>query len=79
MTGEVNFFPGFQIKQEAEVMCVHQTKYFKELLKKFKLEEAKEMKNPMHPTTSLELYKSYEKVDNTIYHQVIGSFLSYNV
>ena len=44
MMGELKFFVGIQINQ-----C----KYTKELLKKFKLEDCKEMNTPMHPTCTL--------------------------
>ena len=52
MMREMKFFLGLQIKQTNNVIYIHQTKYVKELLKKFKLEDAKEMKTHMHPTMS---------------------------
>jgi len=42
---------------------MHQTKYVKGLLKKLKMEDAKEMKTLMHPTTCLGLDKESNKVD----------------
>ncbi|WVZ21332.1 hypothetical protein V8G54_008654 [Vigna mungo] len=59
--GELKFFLGLQIKQEPNIIFIHQTKYLKEPLKKFKLDEAKEMKTPMHPTISLRLDESSTK------------------
>jgi len=55
MTGELKFFLGLQIKQTHNDIYIHQTKYVKELLKKFNMNDEKEMKTPMHPTTYLGL------------------------
>ena len=46
MMGELKLFLGLQIKQTNNGIYIHQTKYVKELLKKFKLENAKEKKAP---------------------------------
>jgi len=51
--GELKFFLGIQINQCKDGVYVHQSKYTKELLKKFNLEDCKEMNTPMHPTCSL--------------------------
>jgi len=50
MMGELKFFLGIQINQCIDGVYVHLTKYTKELLKKFKLEDCKLMNNSMHPT-----------------------------
>ena len=50
MIGELKFFLGLKIKQTRNEIYIHQTKYAKELLKKFNLDDAKEMKTPMQPT-----------------------------
>ena len=53
MMGELKFFLGIQINQSPEGTYIHQTKYVKELLKKFQLSESKEAKTPMYPTCNL--------------------------
>ena len=53
MMGELKFFLGIQINQSKDGVSVHQSKYTKELLKKFKLEDYREMNTPMHPTCTL--------------------------
>jgi len=53
MMRELKFFLGIQINQCKDGVYVHQSKYTKELLKKFKLEDCKEMNTPMHPTCTL--------------------------
>ena len=53
MMGELKFFLGIQINQCKNGVYVYQSKSTKELLKKFKLEDCKEMNTPMHPTCTL--------------------------
>lgn len=50
-------------------------KYVKELLKKFNMDNAKEMKSPMHPTTDHGLDEESKKVDGILYIAMIGSLL----
>nr|XP_027186841.1 uncharacterized protein LOC113784778 [Cicer arietinum] len=63
MIGELVFFLGIQIHQSQNGVYIHQTKYTKELLKKFKLDECKPMSTPMHPSYSLDKYESGKKAD----------------
>ena len=63
MMGELKFFLGIQIKQCPEGTYIHQTKYIKELLKKFKLEESKPMSTLMHPTCNLGKHESSKTVE----------------
>ena len=42
MMGKLNFFLGLQIKQTKTVIFVHQSKYCKKILKKFKWMDAKQ-------------------------------------
>jgi hypothetical protein len=41
MMGELQFFLGLQIKQANEGTFVHQAKYTKDILKKFKMDDSK--------------------------------------
>ncbi|GJR28388.1 retrovirus-related pol polyprotein from transposon TNT 1-94 [Tanacetum coccineum] len=56
MMGELNFFLGLQIKQMEDGIFFNQSKYIKEMLKKFGLEDSKPMKTPMIGTTHLGLW-----------------------
>ena len=49
MIGELTFFLGFQVKQLKEGTFIHQEKYTKDILKKFKMDECKPIKTPMQP------------------------------
>jgi hypothetical protein len=46
MIGELSFFLGLQIKQLKDGIFISQSKYFKDVLKKFGLENAKPIKTP---------------------------------
>ncbi|GKC56976.1 retrovirus-related pol polyprotein from transposon TNT 1-94 [Tanacetum coccineum] len=53
MMGELNFFLGLQIKQLEDGIFFNQSKYVKEMLKKFGLEDSKPIKTPMSSETKL--------------------------
>ncbi|GJS36207.1 retrovirus-related pol polyprotein from transposon TNT 1-94 [Tanacetum coccineum] len=75
MMGELNFFIGLQIKQMEDVIFFNQSKYIKEMLKKFGLEDFKPMKTPMSSDTKLTKDEECESVDSTKYRGMIGSLL----
>src|ERR1051325_4457927 len=75
MTGELKFFLGIQINQYSEGTYIHQTKYVKELLKKFQSSESKEAKTPMNPTCILGKDEVSKKVDQKLYRGMTGSLL----
>ncbi|GJR75657.1 zf-CCHC domain-containing protein [Tanacetum coccineum] len=53
MMDELNLFLGLQIKQMEDGIFFNQSKYIKEMLKKFGLEDSKPMKTPMSSDTKL--------------------------
>ena len=55
MIGELNFFLGFQIKQLKEGTFIHQEKYTKDILKKFKMDDCKPIKIPIPTNGHLDL------------------------
>ncbi|GJU08776.1 retrovirus-related pol polyprotein from transposon TNT 1-94 [Tanacetum coccineum] len=67
MMGELNFFLGLQIKQMEDGIFFNQSKYIKEMLKKFGLEDSKPTKTPM--STEIKLTKDDEanSVDSSKY------------
>ncbi|GJR90076.1 retrovirus-related pol polyprotein from transposon TNT 1-94 [Tanacetum coccineum] len=72
MMGELNFFLGLQIKQLDDGIFFNQSKYIKEMLKKFGLEDSKPIKTPMSMKTKLTRDEEGESVDNTKYRGMIG-------
>nr|KYP46730.1 hypothetical protein KK1_031634 [Cajanus cajan] len=75
MMGELKFFLGLQIVQSDEGIKIHQTKYTKELLKKYKMDDAKSMKTLMHPSKTLGLDEDSLDVDITMYWGMVGLLL----
>nr|GEU29779.1 copia protein [Tanacetum cinerariifolium] len=72
MMGELNFFLGLQIKQIEDGIFFNQSKYIKEMFKKFGLEDSKPMKTPMSSDTKLTKDEECESVDSTKYRGMIG-------
>ncbi|GJY23126.1 retrovirus-related pol polyprotein from transposon TNT 1-94 [Tanacetum coccineum] len=68
MMGELNFFLGLQIKQFEDGIFFNQSKYVKEMLKKFGLENAKPIKTPMSSETKLTCDEEGKPIDDTKYH-----------
>jgi hypothetical protein len=75
MMGELQFFLGLQIKQSKEGTFVHQAKYTKDIVQKFKMEDSKAMTTPMSTTTALDTDEEGEHVDQKEYRSMIGSLL----
>ncbi|GJX07903.1 retrovirus-related pol polyprotein from transposon TNT 1-94, partial [Tanacetum coccineum] len=75
MMGKLSFFLGLQIKQLEDGIFFNQSKYIKEMLKKFGLEDSKPIKTPMSSETKLTRNEDGESVDDTKYHGMIGSLL----
>ncbi|GJR93164.1 retrovirus-related pol polyprotein from transposon TNT 1-94 [Tanacetum coccineum] len=75
MMGELNFFLGLQIKQMEDGIFFNQSKYIKEMLKKFRLEDSKPTKTPM--STEIKFTKDDEddSVNSSNYRGMISSLL----
>ncbi|GJU31781.1 retrovirus-related pol polyprotein from transposon TNT 1-94 [Tanacetum coccineum] len=72
MIGELNFFLGLQIRQMEDGIFFNQSKYIKEMLKKFGLEDSKPMKTSMSSDTKLTKGEECESVDSTKYRGIIA-------
>jgi hypothetical protein len=75
MIGELSFFLGLQIKQLKEGTFVCQSKYVKDILKKFGMEDAKPIKTPMATNGHLDLDEGGKLVHIKLYRSMIGSLL----
>jgi hypothetical protein len=75
MMGELQFFLGLHIKQAKEGTFVHQAKYTKDILKKFKMDDSKPLSTPLSTTTALNVDEDGEPVDQNEYRSMIGSLL----
>jgi hypothetical protein len=75
MIDELQFFLGLQIKQSMEGTFLHQDKYTKDIVRKFKMEDSKAMATPMSTTIALDANEEGEHVDQKEYRSMIGSLL----
>jgi hypothetical protein len=75
MMGELQFFLGLQIKQAKEGTFVHQAKYTKDILKKFKMDDLKPLSTPMSTTIALDADEDGEPVDQKENQSMTGSLL----
>jgi hypothetical protein len=75
MMGELQFFLGLQTKQAKEGTFVHQVKYTKDILKKFKMDESKPLSTSMSMTTVLDADEDGEPVDQKEYRSMIDFLL----
>jgi hypothetical protein len=75
MIGELNFFLDFQVKQLKEGAFIHQEKYTRDLLKKFKMDDCKPIKTPMPNNGHLDLDEGGKSVDQKLYCSMIRSLL----
>ena len=63
MMGELIFFLELQIKQTKEGISITQTKYTRELLKKFGMENSKVIGTPMSPSCKLDKDEGGKNID----------------
>jgi hypothetical protein len=75
MMGVLTFILGFQIKQTKEGTFISQTKYTRDILKKFGMDKAKPIKTPMGTNSHLDLDLGGTSVDQKVYRSTIGSLL----
>ncbi|KAI3746902.1 hypothetical protein L6452_09344 [Arctium lappa] len=75
MMGELNFFLGLQVKQLPEGILINQSKYIRDILKKFNMTDSSVMKTPMATGTLLDADLSGKSVDQKVYRSMIGSLL----
>jgi hypothetical protein len=75
MMEELQFFLRLQKKQAKEGTFVHQAKYTKYILKKFKMDDLKPLSTTISTTTVLDVDEDGEPVDQKEYRSMIGSLL----
>ena len=74
MMGEMSYFLGLQVKQTDDGIFINQSKYTKNLLKKFNLQDCTAIATPMATATKLDPDEG-ALVDVTNYRGMIGSLL----
>ena len=73
MMGELNYFLGLQIKQMRNRTFLNQTKYCKDVPRKFEMESCKEASTPISTSCYLDANEKGVAVDQTKFRGLIGS------
>jgi hypothetical protein len=75
MVGELSYFLGLQIKQLKNGTFVSQSKYIKDMFKKFSMIDSQSISTPMGTNSNLDSDISGNMVDQKLYRSMIGSLL----
>jgi len=73
--GELTYFLGLQVKQLKHGTFLSQSKYYFDLLKKFKMEDCKEVVTPIAINYLMDADEAGKQVDSTKYRGLIGFLL----
>ena len=73
--GEITHFLRLQIHQQDSGIFLSQSKYAKNLVKKFGLESTSSIRTPMSPNVKLTVDLLGKNVDSSLYRSMIGSLL----
>jgi hypothetical protein len=75
LLGELSFFLGLQIHQTNQGIFISQTKYIKEMLKRFGMEYCKPIITPMRTSCKLRKDDDSKSTDKRQYRSMIGNLL----
>ncbi|MFS7989867.1 putative RNA-directed DNA polymerase [Helianthus anomalus] len=73
--GQMKYFLGVEVHQRKSGITLCQTQYAKEVLKRFRMWEANEVKNPIVPGTILTKSSAGEDANGTEYMSLVGSLM----
>ena len=71
MFGEIKFYVGLQIQQKKDGIYITQSKYIKEIIKKFGMEDSKPVGTPMSTGHKLSKNDDSKEVSQTTYISMI--------
>ena len=74
MMGELTYFLSLEIKQKENRIFINQTKYIKEIIKKFGT-SPRSVETPMSNTYKLDNNEEGKHIDHKLYREMIGSLL----
>ncbi|KAG5232745.1 Retrovirus-related polyprotein from transposon [Salix suchowensis] len=73
--GKMRYFLGIEVLQLVDGIFICQKKYAQEVLERFKMENCNPVQNPIVPGTKLRKNVAGEKVNSTLYKQIVGSLM----
>jgi hypothetical protein len=77
MIGELTYFLGLQVKQSNEGMFVSQSKYAKDLVRRFSLDGKSHLHTPMSTSVKLGVNPIGKSFDQTLYRNMNESIVSH--
>jgi hypothetical protein len=75
MIGELNYFLGLQVKQTAEGIFISQSKYARDLVKRFGLDGKSRARTPMSTSVKISSDLAGKSIDPSLYRSMIESLL----
>jgi hypothetical protein len=75
LLGELSFFIGLQIHQNNQLIFISQTKYIREILKRFGMEDCKPVITPMQTNCKLNKDENLKSTYQRQYRSMINSLL----
>ena len=75
MERELMFFLGLEVKQCKDEIFINQAKYIKDMLKKFGINEPREIRTLMSHTTMLDKDEKGKYVNQKLFRGMIGSVI----
>jgi hypothetical protein len=75
LLGELSFFLGHQICQRNQGIFISQTKYIREMLKRFGMEDCKPIITPMQTNCKLRKDGDSKSIDQRQYRSMFGNLL----
>ncbi|KAI3754739.1 hypothetical protein L1987_54529 [Smallanthus sonchifolius] len=75
LMGKMQFFLGLQVEQSESGILIHQAKYVKDILTKFKMTDCKSASTPIAPHEPLTVDFSGVEVNQKMYRSIIGSLM----
>ncbi|KAI3774102.1 hypothetical protein L1987_48645 [Smallanthus sonchifolius] len=73
--GELSFFLGLQVNQKEDGFFIHQSKYVKDILSRFKMEDCTPYDTPIPVNHKLNSDPDGKEVDCQLYREMIGSLM----
>lgn len=71
--GNLSYLLGIELQIIKQGMVLHQRKYVKEILKRFRMDDSNPASSPLEPNLKLEKHGENDKFDVTLFKQIIGS------
>jgi hypothetical protein len=72
---EISLFLGLQIRQRIRGIIISQTKYFREMIKRFGMEDCKLVTTPMQTSCKFNKDDDSNSIDKRQYRSMIGTLL----